>query len=245
MPCGTRGPRTPSSNDAASGEFVRPGSLGTVRTGGRLVDIEATPTIPRPPQGHPVHPPGRRLRRRTGARPRRWPTRCSRGTASSRTARRSTPTSRAGSASVRPPPRRPADPAGCVVRAGRHGGGGRGAAARDPAPAGPPERRARVRRAGVEPRPVGVRRRRPAARDRPAGRRPVDHPGSRLALPRPARHRAAVARAVRGAGAVDPRPRHPGDRPRTRSSAPRSTSRPRSTGTCRRTPRTASSSCRT
>ena len=40
--------------DAASGQFVRPGSLSTVRTGGRLVDIEATPTIPRPPQGHPV-----------------------------------------------------------------------------------------------------------------------------------------------------------------------------------------------
>ncbi|MEZ0447144.1 NtaA/DmoA family FMN-dependent monooxygenase [Cellulomonas sp. ICMP 17802] len=40
--------------DAATGEFVRPGSLGTVRTGGRLVDIEAVPTVPRPPQGHPV-----------------------------------------------------------------------------------------------------------------------------------------------------------------------------------------------
>lgn len=39
----------------AQGEhFVRPGSLGSVRTDGRLVDIEATPTLPRPPQGHPV-----------------------------------------------------------------------------------------------------------------------------------------------------------------------------------------------
>jgi len=40
--------------DAASGEFVRTGSLSTVRSGGRIVDIEAVPSLPRPPQGHPV-----------------------------------------------------------------------------------------------------------------------------------------------------------------------------------------------
>ncbi|MFI2754108.1 NtaA/DmoA family FMN-dependent monooxygenase [Cellulomonas sp. P22] len=40
--------------DPVSGTYVRERSVGLVRTGGRLVDIEARPTLPRPPQGHPV-----------------------------------------------------------------------------------------------------------------------------------------------------------------------------------------------
>jgi len=40
--------------DAAAGVYARDRSIGLVRTDGRLVDIEARPTLPRPPQGHPV-----------------------------------------------------------------------------------------------------------------------------------------------------------------------------------------------
>ena len=94
---------------------------------------------------------------------------------------------------LRPSARGPADPAGLVVRAGRHHRGGRGAAARDPAADRAAVRRARVRRAAVEPRPVRLRRRRPAADDRPAGRRPVDHQRSRELLQGPARDRPPVA----------------------------------------------------
>lgn len=40
--------------DPASGVYARDRAISLVRTDGRLVDIEARPTLPRSPQGHPV-----------------------------------------------------------------------------------------------------------------------------------------------------------------------------------------------
>ena len=102
-------------------------------------------------------------------------------------------------------------------------------------------------RAGLEPRPVGLRPRRPAARRRPRRRR--RHPSSRAGprdVTRPARDRPALAGAGRGEGPGHPRPRHRRDRAaQAFVGHARARRRPRSTASCRPTRATASSSCPT
>ena len=146
---------------------------------------------------------------------------------------------------VRPRVRRAADHAGGDVRPRRHRRRSRGARARDPAPAGAARHRDPVPRAGVEPRPVGLRRRRPAAGDRPRpGRRAADL-GPRPAREGSARARAKVAGDRGGEEALDPRAGDRGHRaPAVRRHARRRSPR-RSTSTSSPTPPTGSSWCRT
>ena len=171
--CGTRGPATTSwptrrpvgsCADAAAGAFAHRGAQ---------FDIQRPVQRAAQPAGPPGDPPGGRLRRRAASFAAAQPTRSSpaHGDAARRR-RSSTPTSRAALAALRPRPRRRSRSSrrrrfvlgDTEAEAPRSG-------PRHPPPAGQPADGHPPARAGVEPRPVGLRPRRPAARRRPGRRR--------------------------------------------------------------------------
>ena len=123
--CGTPGPTTRVVADADAGVVRRPATpSGRSDHDGAHFAVAGSSTLPRGPQGHPVHHPGRRLRRgREFARRERrrdlQPPRDAGGRAGLLRRRQRPP------GSLRPRARRAEDPAGGHVRARRHRGGGR------------------------------------------------------------------------------------------------------------------------
>ncbi|CAA9223383.1 MAG: putative FMNH2-utilizing oxygenase, partial [uncultured Actinomycetospora sp.] len=120
---------------------------------------------------------------------------------------------------VRPAPRGPQDPAGGDVRARGHRVRGRGERAAGAVPAGRAGDGDRVRRAGVEPRPLRRRPRRPGALVRPEDlrrrrlrRAHLQGPRQRADVRGPRGGGERVARARRARGSVAARGRHPQER---------------------------------
>ena len=149
--------------DVAAGQFVRSGPPGAFEHHGEQFDIHGNFTVPRSPQRHPVilqagdSDGGPRARR--GHVRRHLQPALPAGRRPGVLRRHQVPPGQ-----VRALDRRAEDHPGHHVRARRHGRGRRREGPRHPPPAGQPADGDPAARAAVEPRPVGLRRRGPAAR---------------------------------------------------------------------------------
>ena len=198
--------------DQASGQFVRHGPPGAFDIHGEQFDVRGHFTLPRSPQRHPVilqagdSDGGRELAAQTSDGIFSRHSRLADGQAFYKDVK-------SRLAKLRPPPRRAQDPAGGDVRARRHARRRRREGPLHPPPAGQPADGDPHAGAGLEPRPVVVRRRGPAARDRSRRVGAVDHPGSGPDARRQAGDGQELARAGRRPQPVDPRADHRGHRP--------------------------------
>ena len=175
--CGTRGPTTRSSPTRTAARSCATGRPGAFDHHGPQFDIHGHFNVPRSPQRHPVilqagdSDGGRELAAATADAIFSRHNALAAGPGVLR--RRQGPAGQ-----VRPRPRRPEDPSRRCRSCSATRRTDAEEQARDrPPPAGQPADRDPAARAGVEPRPVGLRRRGSAARHRPGRLDDVDHPG--------------------------------------------------------------------